>query len=160
MQNLVSVDHAALKSNQALIISLLILAFVLNLPVLVAVVCAIMLTGSALLKKPGFFMVYERILKPAKIVKPDVLQDHREPHLFAQGVGGLFLLVSALLLLIGSTIPGWVLAWVVVALASLNLFGGFCVGCAMYYWFNQLRVPGFRQAVPQGTFPGMRPKGN
>ena len=41
---------------------------------------------------------------------------------------------------------GWVLTWIVVALAALNLFAGICVGCLMYYWFNRLGVPGFKYA--------------
>jgi len=54
---------------------------------------------------------------------------------------------------------GWGLVWVVIALAALNLFGAFCVGCAVYYWLNRLKVPGFVKSPPAGTFPGMRPKG-
>jgi hypothetical protein len=46
----------------------------------------------------------------------------------------------------------------VVALAALNAFGGFCVGCAMYYWLGILKVPGFTKAPPAGIFPGMKPK--
>ena len=157
MKNLVPVDHTALKTNQAVIITLLIAAFVLNQPVLVAVVCAVMLAGSVLLKRPGFYLLYEKILKPAGLVKADMLQDNREPHIFAQGVGGIFLLASSLALFLGVSLAGWILAWIVIALASLNLFAGFCVGCAMYYWLHTLKVPGFNQTAPQGTFPGMRP---
>jgi len=45
-----------------------------------------------------------------------------------------------------SPIAGWVLTWIVVALAALNLFAGICVGCMMYYWFNRLGVRGFTVA--------------
>jgi ABC-type xylose transport system permease subunit len=61
-------------------------------------------------------------------------------------------------LLLGATLAGWVLAWVVIVLASLNLFLGFCAGCAVYYWLNRIRVPGFSKTPPVGTFPGMRPR--
>jgi hypothetical protein len=158
MKNLVPVDHSALKTNQAVIITLLIIAFVLNLPWLVALVCAIMLAGSLILKRPGFYLVYEKILKPTGWIKADVLQDNREPHVFAQGVGGVFLLVSSLALFLGASLAGWILNWIVVALAALNLFAGFCVGCAMYYWLHQLNIPGFSRSAPQGSFPGMRPE--
>jgi hypothetical protein len=53
---------------------------------------------------------------------------------------------------------GWSLVWLVIALAALNLFAGFCVGCAVYYWLARLNVPGFAQHPPAGTLPGMRPK--
>lgn len=157
MKTLVPVDHSALKTNQAVIITLLIIAFVLNQPWLVALVCAVMLAGSLLLKRPGFYLVYEKILKPTGWIKADVLQDNREPHVFAQAVGGVFLLVSSLALFLGASLAGWILSWIVVALAALNLFAGFCVGCAMYYWLHQLNIPGFSRTAPQGAFPGMRP---
>ena len=160
MNKLVPVDHSALKTNQAVIITLLVIAFVLNVPALVAIVCAVMLVGSLVLKKAGFYPVYEKLLKPTGWVKADVLQDNREPHVFAQGVGGVFLLASAASLFLGASLTGWILTWIVIALASLNLFAGFCVGCAMYYWLFQLKIPGFTRAAPQGAFPGMRPGRN
>ena len=160
MNKLVSVDHSAMKTNQAAIILLLLAAFVANLPWLVVVVCAIMLSGSLLLNRPGFGILYTRVLKPSGLVKPDVLQDNREPHTFAQAVGGVFLLASSLALYLGAALVGWALCWIVIALAALNLFAGFCVGCAMYYWLSQLKVPGFSRSAPAGTFPGMRPGRN
>jgi hypothetical protein len=36
------------------------------------------------------------------------------------------------------------MAWVVVVLAALNLFLGFCAGCFVYYQLNRLGVPGFQ----------------
>jgi len=47
-QSLQKVDHSALKTNQIIIISLNILAFILNLPVLAAFVALVMGIGSAL----------------------------------------------------------------------------------------------------------------
>ncbi|HXQ38060.1 MAG TPA: DUF4395 family protein, partial [Anaerolineales bacterium] len=62
-QSLQKVDHSALKTNQIIIISLNILAFILNLPVLAAFVALVMGIGSAL-KVPGFGFVYKNLLKP------------------------------------------------------------------------------------------------
>ena len=157
MNNLVPVDHSAMKTNQAVIITLLLVSFILNQPWLVGIVCLVMLAGSILLKRPGFGILYTSVLKPSGIVKPDVLQDNREPHIFAQLVGGIFLLASTASLFLGASVAGWVLSWIVIALASLNLFAGFCVGCAMYYWLHQIKVPGFDRGAPSGAFPGMRP---
>jgi hypothetical protein len=156
-EQLVSVDHSALKVNQGSIILLLLAAFVLDLPVLTAFTAAVMLLGTAL-NRPGFGFVYTRLLKPLGWVKPDVLKDHREPHRFAQGFGGAVLLISAFFLFSGAAGTGWALTWLVVALAALNLFVGFCMGCAMYYWFNRLRLPGFEKSPPEGITAGMRPK--
>lgn len=151
------VDHANLKTNQLMIILLSILAFVFNLPWLAFVVGLLMLSGT-LVGKPGFGFLYTYILQPTGIVKPVFLQDHPEPHRFAQGLGSIFLLSGSLMITIGPASLGWALVWIVVALAALNLFAGFCVGCAVYYWFNRLGLPGFSKKPPQGTLPGKRPE--
>jgi molybdopterin converting factor small subunit len=151
------VDHSALRTNQAAIIGLTLLAFVLNQPWLAGAVALVMAIGT-ILRTPGFGFIYQRALKPAGLVKPDVLVDNPEPHRFAQGFGAVVLAFGAIALFAGAPLLGWVLAWVVIALAALNLFAGFCAGCAVYYWLNRLNVPGFIQSPPEGTFPGMRPK--
>jgi hypothetical protein len=140
------VDHSALRTNQAFIIGLLIAAFVLDAKWVVAFVAAVMLIGTLFPKIALFKAVYWYLLKPAKIARPDVRVDNPEPHLFAQGVGGVFLLAATLAFLANAPLLGWVLAWIVVALAALNLFAGVCVGCLMYYWFNRLGLPGFKYA--------------
>ena len=66
--------------------------------------------------------------------------------------------LAVLALVAGMATVGWGLVWLVIVLAALNLFVGFCVGCALYYWLGRLAVPGFIQSPPQETFPGMRPK--
>lgn len=151
------VDHSALKTNQIIIITLNVLAFVLNLPVLAAFVALVMGIGSAL-KVPGFGFVYKSILKPRGWMKPDVLDDNPEPHRFSQTLGFLFMTGGSLALFFGSSVPGWSLVWLVVALAALNAFGGFCVGCAVYYWLARFKLPGFTKQPPTGTVPGMKPK--
>lgn len=156
-QPLQKVDHSALKANQLTIILLNILAFVFNMPILAAFVAAVMGIGS-LLKLPGFILLYRHVYKPLGLLKPDVLDDNPEPHRFAQFVGFLFMGAGSAALFLGAGVLGWGLVWVVVALAALNAFGGFCVGCAMYYWLGILKVPGFTKAPPSGIFPGMKPK--
>ncbi len=157
MNVLKPVDHSAIGVNQAVIILLLILAYILNAPLLAGLVALFML-GGTLLGRPGFAWLYTRALRPLGLVKPHVLQDHPEPHRFAQGFGGVVVLIGTLALLAGLPVLGWALTWLVVALAALNLFGGFCVGCAVYYWLHRLGVPGFIQEAPAGTFPGLRPR--
>jgi len=156
--SLTRIDHSAIKTNQVIIISLTILAFILNQPLLLVLVSAVMLAGSLIFKRPGFSFVYTYLLKPAKILRPDVAEDNPEPHLFAQGFGGVVLAGAFAALLLGASALGWGLAWLVVGLASLNLFAGFCAGCAMYYWLNRLNIPGFVKTPPPGVFPGLRPR--
>ena len=156
-QTLQKVDHSALKTNQIIIISLNVLAFVLNLSILAAFVALVMGIGSVL-KVPGFGFVYKSLLKPRGWMKPDVVSDNPEPHRFSQILGFTFMTVGSLALFLGASGLGWTLVWIVVALAALNAFGGFCVGCAIYYWLSRFNVPGFSKQPPSGTIPGMKPK--
>lgn len=151
------VDYAALRTNQAVIIVLSMGAFVLDSPWLAALVALVMAVGT-LRRAPGFGFLYQSWLKPRGWVQPDFLEDNPEPHRFAQGFGAVVLAAGAVLLVLGLPVAGWALVWLVIALAALNLFGGFCVGCAVYYWLNRVHFPGFRKAPPAGTFPGMRPR--
>lgn len=80
-------------------------------------------------------------------MKPDALDDNPEPHRFSQIVGLSFLAAGSIVLFLGSAGLGWTLVWIVMALASLNAFGGFCVGCAVYYWLARFNVPGFWQTA-------------
>jgi len=156
-QTLQKVDHSALKANQLFIITLNVLAFVLRAPILAAFVGLVMGLGSAL-KVPGFIFIYKYVLKPLGWIRPDVLNDNPEPHRFAQFLGFVFMTAGSIALFSGASVLGWGLVWLVVALAALNAFGGFCVGCAVYYWLGRLNLPGFTKQPPAGTFPGMKPK--
>lgn len=137
------VDQSALKVNQVFIMLLLITAFVLNSWVLVAFVGGIMLLGTAVPQLALFKQVYLGLLKPRGWVGSDVIADNPEPHRFAQGFGGAVVVLAVLALLSGLPLLGWVLAWLVVALAGLNFFLGFCAGCFVYYQLNKLGIPGF-----------------
>jgi molybdopterin converting factor small subunit len=150
------VDHAALRTNQAFIIGLSLAAFVLDTPWLAGLVGLAMAVATAR-SVPAFGFAYQRLFKPRGWLKPEVLADNPEPHRFAQGFGAVVQLLGFGLLAAGSA-AGWALVWLVIFLAALNLFAGFCAGCAVYYWLNRLGAPGFAKAAPAGSFPGMRPK--
>ncbi len=150
------VDHGALKTNQMVIITLSILAFILNQPLL-ALLVGLMMAMGTIFGVPGFGFLYRRLLRPLNLVQADILDDNPEPHRFAQGFGALVTLGGGFALLLGAPALGWGLVWLVVALAALNLFAGFCVGCAVYYWLVRLQVPGFVKPPPPDTLPGMRP---
>lgn len=155
--NLKKVDHAALRTNQAIIIALSIASFVTAHVWLAAAVGLAMFIGT-LRSVPAFGFIYKRLFKPRGWLQPDVIPDNPEPHRFAQGFGAVVMIGGAIALYAGVSVLGWALVWLVIALAALNLFGGFCVGCAVYYWLNRLHMPGFTHAPPEGSFPGMRPK--
>ena len=157
MAALQKVDHTAIRTNQAFIIGLNLLAFLLDQPLIALTVAVVMALGN-IFNRPGFSFVYKLALEPLGLVKPDVIDDNPEPHRFAQSFGSAVIFAGVAAQFSGLSVLGWGLVWLVIALAALNLFGGFCVGCAMYYWLNRLHVPGFVKSPPPGTIPGMRPK--
>lgn len=139
------IDQTALKFNQASIIVLLVLAFLLDAAWLVASVAVVMLMGTFWPQAGLFKLFYARVLRPAGLLKPKVIEDDPAPHLFAQGLGGVFLGLSVLALWLGLALVGWLLVGLVVVLAAINLFLGFCLGCFIYF---QLARRGVRLALP------------
>lgn len=152
-----TVDHTALIINQSFIIILSILAFIFDVPWLAFVVMLVMGIGT-MRGVPGFGFIYRYLLRPRGWAQPDVIPDNPEPHRFAQGFGAVVMAAAVIALYSGAGATGWALVWLVVALAALNLFVGFCAGCAVYYWLYRLHVPGFVKSPPDGTIPGMRPR--
>lgn len=144
------VDQSALRVNQTFIIVLLVTAFVVDSVWLVALVGIVMLLGTAVPSLSLFKSLYQYVLRPAGLVKPDVIDDNPEPHRFAQGFGGVVVMAAVAALFAGLTVVGWLLTAVVVILAALNLFLGFCAGCFVYYQLNRLGVPGFSHAPLKG----------
>ena len=138
------VDQSALRVNQTFIIGLSILAFVLDNVWLVAFVGAVMLLGTAVPSLALFKRIYQHALRPAGLIKPDLIVDNPEPHRFAQGFGGTVVALAVMALVSGLPVLGWGLVWLVIALAALNLFLGFCAGCFVYYQLGKLGLPGFR----------------
>jgi hypothetical protein len=133
------VDYTLLRANQASIIGFLALAWLFNSVWIVAFVAAVMLVGSIAPRYSLFKWVAQRWLEP-KILKPDVRADIPQPHLFAQLIGAGFLIAATAALLLGASTLGWVLVAIVVVLAGINLFLGFCAGCFMYYQLGKLGV--------------------
>ncbi len=143
------VDLSAIKVNQASIITITLVGFIFNLPALAAFVGVVMVAGTAWKGLALFKQFYRRVLKPADLVKPEIVEGPSAPHEFAQLLGGIFLIVGSILLFGGSAVLGWILAWIVILLAAVNLFFGFCAGCFLYYQLGRLGVPGFRTRMSE-----------
>jgi hypothetical protein len=137
------VDHSALKVNQTGIVATVLVAFFGSLvfkPLLflIPLLAVVLLVGTFAPQLALFKQLYFRVLRPRGIVKPRPVQDRPEPHNFAQGLGGVFLGVSSLFLLVGigntaAAIIGLALALLVAVLAFVNLAFGYCLGCQIYY---------------------------
>jgi len=133
------VDTTALKVNQAAIIGLTLLGFLLDQPYLVLLVGLVLALGTLAPNLALFKQTYLKVLKPAGLLKPHVINDDPAPHQFAQGVGAIFLLASSsVLLATANAALGWTLAWIVIILAGINLVFGFCAGCFVYYQLDRV----------------------
>src|SRR2546425_12538767 len=125
---LTTVDHSALKVNQTGIVATVLVAFIGSLffrPILVLIplLAVVLLLGTFAPQLALFKQIYFKVLKPRGIVKPRPVQDRPEPHNFAQGLGGVFLAISSVLL-IRLTVPGLGLALLAPGLAFATLAFG------------------------------------
>ena len=122
------------------------IAFVVNSPLLLALVAVAQLLGALALSFAPYRLVYEYVVKPSGLAKPRVIVDNPEPHRFSMLVGAI---VNGVALLAGASALAWLLVGIVVVLANLNFWLNFCVGCWMYYQLNRVGVPGFTAAPVQ-----------
>jgi len=148
-QSLRKVDHNGLKTGQALTIILLLLGFIFDSWIFVAFVALAQLLGGFGLSFAPYRVIYQQIFKRFGLVQPHVIDDNPEPHRFSMLIGTLVNSTATVALLSGFSTVGWVLVWIVVALASLNVFLNFCLGCWFYYQLNRFGLPGFNQAPIQ-----------
>ena len=144
---LTTVDHSALKVNQTGIIVTVLVAFFGSwavyrpLLVLIPLLAVVLLLGTFAPQLALFKQLYFKVLKPTGIVKPRPVQDRPEPHNFAQGLGGVFLAISSILIFLPvdartalvTVALGLAIALLVAALAFVNLAFGYCLGCQIYY---------------------------
>jgi Domain of unknown function (DUF4395) len=146
---LTTVDHSALKVNQTGIIVTVLVAFFGSwalagnrpLLLLIPLLAVVLLLGTFAPRLALFKQLYFQVLKPLGIVKPRPVQDRPEPHNFAQGLGGVFLAISSVLIFLPvdprtgviTVGLGLAIALLVAALAFVNLAFGYCLGCQIYF---------------------------
>ena len=135
-------DRTTLRVNQALIITFLVAGFLLNQPLFVLFVAAVMAIGTAFPQAGLFQRFYRDILKPAKLLQPDVHAEDAAPHRFAQGMGAGVLVLALIAFIFGATAVGWALTIVVIVLAAVNLILGFCAGCFVYFQLQRFGLIG------------------
>jgi Domain of unknown function (DUF4395) len=133
------VDRTALRFNQASIITFLIIGFLLNQPLVVAFVALVMSLGTVTPGLALFQRIYRDGLRPVGMLKPDVHAEANAPHRFAQGMGAAVLIIAGIAFLAGAAAVGWALSILVIVLAAVNLFFGFCAGCFVFFQLERLR---------------------
>ncbi|MEJ2013174.1 MAG: DUF4395 domain-containing protein [Anaerolineales bacterium] len=143
------IDHSGLRTHQAVLIGLLMAGFIADEPGMVGFTAAMMVLGT-FRGTPAFLPAY-RLLREVGWVKPDLMPDHAQPHRFAHLLGTVFLISSVIAFPAKWTTLGWLLAGLVAFLAAINLFLGFCFGCAVYYWLGRwgLHPPAFKARLAE-----------
>ena len=125
MQPTMRVDRTVLKVNQAFIVTLLFIAFLLGMSLggqwLTGAVAAAMTLGTAKPAYGPFRLAYWYVFRPVGLLKPRVEIEDPRPHRFALGLGAVFAWLGFAALLVGILIVGWVLVWIVLVLALINL---------------------------------------
>ncbi|HEY8448433.1 MAG TPA: DUF4395 domain-containing protein [Thermomicrobiales bacterium] len=135
------VDANGLRTNQALIVGFVALAFVLGDAAGAWLLLAVAISLAIGAARPGFGpfqLFYRRVLRALGLVPARPRPDDPAPHRFAQALGATVLTIAAVAILAGASAVGWILAWVVVALALTNLLFGFCAGCFLFFQIRRL----------------------
>jgi hypothetical protein len=135
-------DRTAVRVNQAAMVGLLLIAFLFNLTWLVLFMAAVLAVGTFDRRLALFQRIYQDVIRPSGLLKPDVRTEDAAPHRFAQGVGAAVLIAAGAALLVGLATVGWALALLVVTLAAINLVFDFCAGCFLYLQLSRARRGG------------------
>lgn len=142
-----TVDHNAIKFGQVVIVLVVAVAWLAALPVLVAVLAAVLLLNVALGESGPLRLLYRHVVLPLRVVRPHPVPDDPAPHRFAQGVGGGLLAVAAGTFVAGVPGVGWLLAALVAVLAAVNVLWNFCAGCFLYAQLRRAGLIRRREAV-------------
>jgi hypothetical protein len=130
-------DRSVLKVNQAIVVTTLVAGWAVGLRFAVAAAVipamALMMLAAALVPAASLpRALYVRILRPLGVIRPRVVVEDPAPHRFAQFLGGSMLAGASVLAACNAMLVAWTLAWVVVALAGLNLTTDICLGCILH----------------------------
>ncbi len=135
------IDRNTLRTNQAFIVGFTVLAFVLGDDVgrwIVLGTGLVLAVGTIYRPLALFKQFHRKILLPAGLLAAAPEFEDPMPHEFAQAVGAVFLFGAAAALFGGASGLGWVLNWIVTALAFINLTVQFCAGCFVYFQLDRV----------------------
>ena len=141
------IDPRGQRFGAGVSVLILVAAFLLGLPWLVALVGLNLLVSAAFgtrLFLPGASLALVRIALSLGPTEPE----HEYPPRFAQALGGTFLALATLAFVVGVPVVGWLLTGAVAGLQALLAVTGICVGCRLYFlrwWVPSLVARLFRR---------------
>jgi Domain of unknown function (DUF4395) len=131
------IDSRAPRFNQAVIGTLALVAFLLDLQWLPAVLAGQLAIGLTLGRRFCLpCLAYFELVQPR--MGEGRLEDARPPR-FANLLGVVFLGGATLAFALGAATAGWALTLLVAGLALLAATTGLCMGCELYLWLARLR---------------------
>lgn len=153
------IDPRGPRTNQAVLATAMVVAFVLQQRWLVPLFAVVLFLGAAFGPKWGpVLRFYGTVIRP-RLAPPTEIEDPRPPR-FAASVGVVFLTAATLAFVADANAVGWTLALLVAALAALAASTGICVGCEMYVWWVRVRggvrIVATERDLPTGAGEGHR----
>ncbi len=131
------IDARAPRTNQAVIGIGALVAYLLDLPWLVALLGLQLVVGLAFGRRYCLAcLLYFEVIQPR--IGEGRLEDSRPPR-FANQIGVVFLMSATVAFLLGAATLGWALVLIVATLALLAATSGLCVGCEAYLWLAHAR---------------------
>lgn len=147
------IDSGAPRTNQFMASSILVIAWLLDIPGLVLATSVLLYLGLILGPRwTPAYQFYFHVLQPR--LGPGRLEDERMPR-FAVGLGSAWLLVSWALINAGHATAGWALALSLAVAAQFASYTGWCLGCLSYRLTAKLS--GIRSLNPKRLEPQDRP---
>jgi hypothetical protein len=111
---------------------ILVIAFVAQVPLLVAVALLSIGTSAALgLRFSIYGALWRRIVKVFSL--PPTTPEHEYPPRFAQTLGSVALSLSLAAFVLGAAPLGWLFALAVAGLQGVLAATGYCLGCRLYF---------------------------
>ena len=126
------IDPRGHRFGAGLSAAILVLAFVANTPVLVAVALASIGVSAAFgLRWSIYGAMWRRIAKALSLGPTD--PEHEYPPRFAQTLGSVALILSLVAFVVGVSALGWLFAFAVAGLQTVLAVTGYCLGCRLYF---------------------------
>ncbi|MGI2336222.1 MAG: DUF4395 domain-containing protein [Dehalogenimonas sp.] len=125
-----------LRANQMGIVALILLAIVTQSPIPIALLLLVEIGGLMFGLKGNLFIRIVRPLIKHRIAASSL--EARELARFNNTLAVGFLVLSTLLLTLGWTLAGYIVAGVLGVVVSFAI-GGYCLGCVLYYQYKLLK---------------------
>jgi hypothetical protein len=142
LEELMEIDVRGPRFSAAITFAVLVAAYLLRSPVLLAVQVAVFAVAAlAGLRWSPYGNIFRFLKRRLDWGPPPATEPEAGPR-FSQLMGMLFTGGGLAAVLAGATTLGWALVLVVIALSGLLAATGLCVGCEMYALGARLRPAG------------------